>query len=76
MHALRSHAGAVLTGRSLQGKLVRTLEGHAHRVNHLALSTDYVLRSGPFDHTVEPIGTDLDAGAHAPCVVDSFLCRC
>lgn len=33
------------------GKLVRTLAGHGHRVNTLALSTDYVLRTGPFDHT-------------------------
>jgi ribosome assembly protein 4 len=30
---------------------VRTLEGHGHWVNHLALSTDFVLRTGPFDHT-------------------------
>lgn len=29
-------------------KLVRTLVGHAHRVNSLALSTDSVLRSGGF----------------------------
>lgn len=33
------------------GKLVRTLTGHGHRINTLALSTDYVMRSGPFDHT-------------------------
>ena len=31
------------------GKLVRTLKGHAHRVNTLALSCDYVCRTGPFD---------------------------
>jgi len=30
---------------------VRTLVGHAHRINTLALSTDYVCRTGPFDHT-------------------------
>lgn len=29
-------------------KLVRTLSGHAHRINSLALNTDYVLRTGPF----------------------------
>ncbi|CAG8576755.1 20351_t:CDS:10 [Cetraspora pellucida] len=34
-----------------QGKLVRTLEGHGHWVNTLALSTDFVLRTGAFDHT-------------------------
>ncbi|KAJ1527329.1 Notchless protein 1, partial [Nowakowskiella sp. JEL0078] len=33
------------------GRLVRTLEGHGHWVNHLALSTDFVNRVGPFDHT-------------------------
>ena len=27
------------------------LKGHAHWVNCLALSTDYVLRTGCFDHT-------------------------
>ncbi|KAL3941113.1 MAG: hypothetical protein SGBAC_004475 [Bacillariaceae sp.] len=32
------------------GKLVRSLKGHSHRVNTLALSSDYVCRTGPFDH--------------------------
>lgn len=32
------------------GKLVKSLEGHAHWVNHLALSTEWVLRTGPFGH--------------------------
>lgn len=32
----------------LQGKLVRTLEGHGHRINSLAVSSDYVCRTGPF----------------------------
>jgi ribosome assembly protein 4 len=32
------------------GKLVRTLKGHGHRINTLALSCDYVCRTGPFDH--------------------------
>jgi ribosome assembly protein 4 len=31
------------------GKIVRTLNEHAHWVNTLALSTDFVLRTGPFD---------------------------
>jgi ribosome assembly protein 4 len=31
-----------------KGKLVRTLIGHAHRVNKIALSTDCVNRSGPY----------------------------
>ena len=32
------------------GLLVRTLTGHGHRVNTLAVSCDYVCRTGPFDH--------------------------
>mmetsp|Transcript_94093 Transcript_94093/g.271972 ORF Transcript_94093/g.271972 Transcript_94093/m.271972 type:complete len:538 (+) Transcript_94093:25-1638(+) len=32
------------------GKLVRTLKGHSHRINTLALSSDHVCRTGPFDH--------------------------
>lgn len=32
-----------------EGRLVATLQAHAHWVNHIALSTDYALRSGPFD---------------------------
>jgi ribosome assembly protein 4 len=31
-----------------KGKLVRTLVGHAHRVNKIALSTDCINRSGPY----------------------------
>jgi ribosome assembly protein 4 len=31
------------------GKLVRTLKGHGHRVNTLALSTDYLCRTGPYE---------------------------
>ncbi len=29
-------------------KLVRTLTGHAHRINSIALNCDFVLRTGPF----------------------------
>ena len=32
-----------------QGVLCRTLEGHGHWVNTMALSTDYALRTGAFD---------------------------
>lgn len=51
-------AGLVYTGsqdctvkvwRADDGVLCRSLEGHAHWVNTLALSTDYVLRTGPSD---------------------------
>lgn len=33
-----------------QGKLIRELRGHGHWVNTLALSTEYALRTGPYDH--------------------------
>ncbi|PWY98339.1 putative RSA4-WD-repeat protein, partial [Testicularia cyperi] len=33
------------------GKMIRNLNEHAHWVNTIALSTDFVLRTGPFDHT-------------------------
>lgn len=35
--------------RADDGALCRTLQGHAHWVNSLALNTDYVLRTGAFD---------------------------
>jgi ribosome assembly protein 4 len=36
---------------STKGVLLHTLQAHAHWVNHLALSTDLILRTGYFDHT-------------------------
>lgn len=36
------------SGRSMQ-KLVRTMSGHAHRINSLALNCDYVCRTGSFN---------------------------
>jgi len=35
--------------RSTDGALCRTLQGHGHWVNVLALNTDYVVRTGAFD---------------------------
>ncbi|EDO31555.1 predicted protein, partial [Nematostella vectensis] len=35
--------------RAEDGVLCRTLQGHAHWVNHMALNTDYVLRTGAFE---------------------------
>lgn len=37
--------------RGSDGSLCRTLEGHAHWINTLALNCDYVVRTGPFDVT-------------------------
>ncbi|KXS95756.1 hypothetical protein AC579_7055 [Pseudocercospora musae] len=36
---------------AVKGTLVHNLTSHAHWVNHIALSTDFVLRTGYFDHT-------------------------
>lgn len=42
------------------GKLIRTLSGHAHWVNHISLSTDYLLKSGPYDpNTSATIGCPI-----------------
>jgi ribosome assembly protein 4 len=34
-----------------KGTIINTLTAHAHWVNHLALSTDFVLRTAYYDHT-------------------------
>ncbi|RWS17797.1 notchless protein 1-like protein [Dinothrombium tinctorium] len=48
--------------RDSDGVLCRSLEGHAHWVNTLALSTDYVLRIGAFDpskpHSIDNLSTE------------------
>lgn len=46
-----------------QGMLVKTLQGHGHWVNTLALSTDFVLRTGPFDHTGKRYATEEEGKA-------------
>lgn len=45
-----SHDKMIKVWNSADGTLHATLSAHAHWVNHLALSTDFVLRTGPFDH--------------------------
>lgn len=45
-----SHDRTVKVWDSKNGTLAHTLSSHAHKVNHLALSTDFVLRTGYFDH--------------------------
>lgn len=44
-----------------EGKLCRSLAGHAHWINRMALSTDYMLRTGWFDHTLTDY-EDAEAG--------------
>jgi ribosome assembly protein 4 len=45
------YSGCCNRADRIQGKLIRTLSEHAHWVNTMALSTDFVMRTGPFDHT-------------------------
>ena len=45
-----SHDRTIKIWDAQKGTLVHTLTAHAHWVNHLALSTDHVLRTGFFDH--------------------------
>ncbi|TGO82071.1 hypothetical protein BPOR_0929g00030 [Botrytis porri] len=40
------------------GTLAHSLNAHAHWVNHLALSTEYVTRTGYFDHTGKAPATE------------------
>ena len=54
------------------GKLVRTLKGHAHRVNTLALSCDYVCRTGPYDHRCAKFASAEDAYRAAVDKYDAF----
>lgn len=46
-----SHDKTVRVWNARRGTLMHELKAHAHWVNHLALSTDFVLRTGYFDHT-------------------------
>lgn len=42
------------------GRLVRTLRGHGHWVNSMSVSTDFVTRTGPFDHTFKDPKDEAD----------------
>ncbi|GMF03204.1 unnamed protein product [Ambrosiozyma monospora] len=46
-----SHDKTIRVWDAKDGKCIQVLKSHAHWVNHLALSTDHVLRMGAFDHT-------------------------
>ncbi|KAI0306005.1 WD-repeat protein [Multifurca ochricompacta] len=47
------------------GKLLHTLKDHAHWVTTLSLNTDFVLRTGPFDHTGKRPASDQEAQSRA-----------
>jgi len=44
-----SHDRSIKVWRASDGVFCRNLDGHAHWVNTLALSTDYVMRTGAYD---------------------------
>ena len=48
-----------------QGKLIRTLSEHAHWVTTLALNTDFILRTGPYDEKGKQPASDEEAKALA-----------
>lgn len=60
-----SHDKSVRVWDAVQGTLVVELKAHAHWVNHLALSTDFVCRTGYFDHTGAVPGTEEEKRAKA-----------
>ncbi|PHH66754.1 hypothetical protein CDD81_5886 [Ophiocordyceps australis] len=59
-----SHDKTVRVWKANDGTLVHSLSAHAHWVNHLALSTDFALRTAFFDHTPIPT-TDEERRAKA-----------
>ncbi len=79
VYVLRVCTSAVLYAHTVQasrqdGHLVRSLKGHGHWVNTLALSAEFALRTGAFDHTgaapAEP------AAAQAQALQRCALDRC
>ena len=56
----------------VQGKLIRTLSEHAHWVNTLALNTDFVLRTGPFDQHGKVPKSDAEGTLSPPASFASF----
>ncbi|CAE6413580.1 unnamed protein product [Rhizoctonia solani] len=47
------------------GRLLHTLKDHAHWVTTLALNTDFVLRTGPYDHTGKASVSDEEVKSRA-----------
>ncbi|OJD28424.1 hypothetical protein ACJ73_00172 [Blastomyces percursus] len=53
-----SHDKTIKIWNPADGSLLQTLSSHSHRVNHLALSTDFVLRTSFFEHNEETPETE------------------
>jgi ribosome assembly protein 4 len=58
--------------RCLQGKLLHALKDHAHWVTTLALNTDFVLRTGPFDHTGKRPSSDEEGMSRSSSSSSSY----
>ncbi|KAF8554305.1 WD40 repeat-like protein [Imleria badia] len=57
------------------GKQLMVLKDHAHWVTTLALNTDFVLRTGPFDHTAKRPASDEEAQTLASQRYDALISR-
>lgn len=55
-----------------EGKLIRTLSEHAHWVNTLALNTDFLLRTGPFDEKAKKQASDSEGRLYRIAVLISL----
>src|SRR5690606_36798639 len=60
-----SHDKTIKVWSGKDGRLLHTLNSHAHWVNHLALSTEFVLRTGYFDPTSPTPKTEEEKRAKA-----------
>ncbi|KAL8660173.1 MAG: hypothetical protein Q9202_006769 [Teloschistes flavicans] len=60
-----SHDKTIKLWDSTKGTLISTLSSHAHWVNHLALSTELVLRTAYHDHAAAVPATDAEKLAKA-----------
>eukprot|EP01107_Rhizomastix_libera_P004041 TRINITY_DN1698_c0_g1_i2.p1 TRINITY_DN1698_c0_g1~~TRINITY_DN1698_c0_g1_i2.p1 ORF type:complete len:235 (-),score=43.14 TRINITY_DN1698_c0_g1_i2:15-719(-) len=57
------------------GTLVRSMKGHGHWVNTMSITTDFVLRSGPYDHTEKVPSSPQEAHEWAKKRYDEALSK-
>lgn len=54
------------------GKCIQILKSHAHWVNHLSISTDYVLRKGGFSHSSSRVSAKADPGELRKAALEQY----
>ncbi|KAJ8518467.1 hypothetical protein ONZ45_g4460 [Pleurotus djamor] len=59
--------------RTVRGKILHILKDHAHWVTTLTLNTDFVLRTGPFDHRGKKPVDEAEAQSLAKARYDALL---